>query len=178
MGSPDTLTILHFDDEVNTVLPIPNSLYNHFDTLHPSWVSDVIHNKRFYEFFTLQPKDCDPIRIRYQLTNDYEVCNHCLSTFVPQRDIAIFDLTRMKPEGGTEVVGKTLYRLALALQIPPERLFVLTGYPNLFVDPEGGIEVPDAQKLLKPSDPKLIATKLARLILRVVPTNQKKEGRS
>ncbi len=166
--SPGTVTILHFDDEVSTVLSIPNSLYHHFDTWHPDWVDqDSVKFGRYYESFALQLNG-RRVAVRYELTDDYDHCHATLDRLQPQSDIAIFDLTRMKPDGGIEVAGRLLYTHAVNRGMRPERVFILTGYPNLFEDRQVGVNIPAAQKILKPVDPPWIATTLAKLLLPLV----------
>lgn len=160
------IDIVHFDDEINTVSSIPNSLLNYFQSHHDSWVvEDEIVYDKFVRSFLLQPNDRLAVRVRYELTDDFDNCIKRLDAIDPNTGIAIFDLMREKTNGGVEPIGQVLYEEAMSRGFKSERVFLLSGFPS-FVDKyfKPTITVPPMQQFLKPISATEVAQRLATLL--------------
>ena len=167
MPAPDlVITILHFDDEVETVSGIPDALFNLYTSERAGWVSDGdCRYKKYVEEFVIRAPNHSPVRIRYVLTAELEACRQHLTELNPQTDVAIFDLMREDPgKGQLDAIGKELYLEARRHGLSPERVFILSGFPNIIAGTFRTTEYDSRQLLQKPISTTDIAGKLARLL--------------
>lgn len=156
----DHLTILHFDDEIDSVAPIAVSIVNYVSVMTPEWIreEDVVYED-FLRSFRIRPPELPPLLITFKLVESASECQDEIKN-LRHNDIALFDLMRENPDGSVEYVGIDLYRSAAQKGMSPDRLFVLTGFPHLL---EAHIVVPEEQRLLKPISPSEVAEKVVSL---------------
>jgi hypothetical protein len=161
-ASSQIVRIFHFDDEVNTVSMIPNSLCNYFVTRGNDWVRDEVLGKRYVESFVLAPPGQAPVRVEYKLTDNVEQCRGWIGSFDAGNDVAIFDLMRQTDEG-IEPIGLELYQETRGRNVSGDRIFVLTGFPHFLVNAISNITIPDDQIFLKPTPSIEVVVRLVRL---------------
>ncbi len=161
---PQTVRIIHFDDEVNAVCSISNSLLALYQTHRGSWICDSeIDYTNWVEGFVIRPPGKNNVKVVYTLTEDEEYCKKLLSAERGSLDLAFFDLMRQGKKG-IEAIGSKLYEKAKEVGFEDERLFILTGFPGLFDQFFPNITIPETRKLLKPTSPMDIARRIMTLL--------------
>lgn len=162
---PSLFRIVHFDDEVNTVFMIPNSLFNYFENRRESWIdpAECFYDK-FVRFFRLQVPGFPPLRIEYVLTSDVEECKACIRDPKHPPDVLILDLMRERDKLGPEPIGRDLFKLARKQRLPEDRIFILTGFPALFSAHWPDCNIPESQIMSKPQSSNEIAARIVRML--------------
>lgn len=162
---PDvSVTILHFDDEVSTVSNIPDTLFHLYSEQRSNWVNDAECEYDGYvkKFIIRSPGGT--LRVEYVLTSEIDDCRTRLKRLNPASDIAIFDLMREDPHNGTiNAVGKSLYLEAIKKTFGRDRVFILSGFPNIIAEQFTPAEFAVNQLLQKPISAVLMSERLVQL---------------
>jgi hypothetical protein len=151
------ICILHYDDEIESVSHIAQSLLNIYLLESPNWVSDIINNINDEGVsFTLMPNPGIKYSISYRLYSKVDECENSIGNLSVQ-DIAVFDL--MKDSNGCiETVGINLYE-KVKTKLPIDRIFILSGFVNTMKS-DPGHSIPESQLMLKPISSKEAARKI------------------
>jgi hypothetical protein len=169
----ETVRIIHFDDEMNTVSMIPNNLFYTYNAERRHWVvqNSVVRGK-FVEQFELRPDSAHLVVVKYHLIDDAGNFRKKLKELMESPDlipnaIAIFDLMRARAASNDmEPIGLDLYREAREqVGMASDRLFILSGFPRLFETKHPEVAFPHGQLLEKP----FAAADLVRRIVGLLP---------
>jgi hypothetical protein len=168
-----TVRIIHFDDEVNTVSSIPNNLFYTYNAERRHWVVHTsVVRRKFVEKFELRPDNTQSVLVSYELIDDVDELRAKLNDVKASADlihstIAIFDLMRARSDSNNpETIGLEFYQMARDdVKILPNRLFILSGFPRLFENQHPEVVFPTGQLLEKP----FAAADLVRRIVKLMP---------
>lgn len=167
----NSITILHYDDEIDTVAPIAVSILNYYFLHAPTWVneSDVVFDD-FLRHFQICPPGKSSLLVNFLHEDTVDKCRIDILG-LKQFDIAFFDLMLETNDGHIELVGIDLYKEAKT-KMPEERIFFMTGFPHKLSD--AGFRINTKQLIVKPISP----TEVAAIIIGLFPIAYRPQGQS
>lgn len=165
LSEPSLFRIVHFDDEESSVFMIPNSLYNYFENRNGFWI-DPSERKydRWVRSFRLRVPGHSPICIEYVLTSKVEECKTFIKDAKHPPDVLILDLMKAREKLGPEPIGRDLFELARKQKLPGDRVFIFTGFPNLFSEHWPDCNIPESQVMSKPHSSNELAARIVKML--------------